>query len=228
MLAITKGEVELQYITDLLQPNKDENIVAVPSAELSKIPYEDLRTWCHYRGVYGIPTVELLDFLKDILATDDTRMGSVIEVGAGNGCFGRLLGIPATDSLIQLDPDVAAWYARTQQPTVNYGSNVLEFEASEAIDIFKPDIVFGSWVTQYIAPDDFSDPGTGSVYGLKEEEFMPKLKKYVVYGNDAVHGRTRLFNSPKVKVTQHRNIDHFWSRAGDHGRNALYVVENIE
>ena len=80
----------------------------------------DLRLFCHFYARYGLPTVELVDWLLD-------RIGgrSAIEIGAGCGDLGSQLGIPMTDNFCQSWPDVQLLYKATGQPTIQYGADVV-------------------------------------------------------------------------------------------------------
>lgn len=210
--------VDVSYLDKVLLKNGEVQVV--PSATLKDIDYTHLRLWCHKHAVYGLPTTELIEFLKPVIS------GYVaIEVGAGNGVFGRALGITSTDSMIQQkDARMVAYYKMLGQPPVTYGKNVVDMEASEAIKTIKPDIVFGSWVTQYISPLLDPPPGGGSVFGLRESEFIRDIKKYIVFGNEDIHGFKLLFNEPGVDVIRHKDTDHFWSRAANHKNNTLYEI----
>lgn len=211
---------DVTYIDDLLL--RGTALQVLPAAELRKIPYDDLRLWCHKHAVYGIPSVELIMLLKEIIG-DTSR---AIEVGGGNGVFGRALGIISTDSKIQHSAEIKIIYAGLGAPVVNYGEDVLSAEATIAIRQFKPRVVFGSWVTQFVPPDCDSKPG--SIYGLKETEFINYIDKYVIYGNKNTHGDKDILNTPGLKVTTHKNVDTFFSRAVDHSKNTVWVIEHKE
>jgi hypothetical protein len=211
-------EKPVSHLDNLLLENNKLKLLS--SAELSKIPELELRLWCHQKGVYGLPTLELLEAIKPHLVENKS-----IEVGGGNGVFGRLLGIPSTDSMIQNSPEMRVYYAMLQQPIVAYGDDVLNYEASAAIEHFKPDVVFGSWVTQYVSPlAPEPPPGGGSFHGLREQEFVSHIKKYIVYGNEAVHGLKEIFRDPKLHVEKIFDREHFFSRASKPELNCLYIV----
>lgn len=207
----------VEYIDDILLKNGELQVL--PAADLQKIDYVDLKLWCHKNGIYGLPSKELIDIIKSHLVENKS-----IEVGGGCGVFGRALGIPSTDSMIQSTPAMRAYYAAMGQPIVEYGKNVIGLEASDAIAKYEPEVVFGSWVTQYVSPLESSLPeGGGSVYGLKEYEFLPKIKKYIVYGNDTVHGQKEIFKDSSFKVE--RIYDRvFFSRASKPELNCLYII----
>lgn len=194
----------------------------LPAAELHKIDNTLFRLWCHRLAIYGMPTNELISLIKEHIGD-----ASCIEVGAGCGVFGKLLNIPSTDSFIQATYEMRALYRNMGQPTVYYGAHVEELEATEAIKHFKPEVVFGSWVTQYHPADAVQPlPGGGSIYGLKETEFFKHIKKYIVYGNEQVHGKKELFSMPGVKVTRIKDPQIMFSRASVPQDNCLYVIEH--
>jgi hypothetical protein len=208
----------LEHIDDILLRNGELQVLS--SADLSQINSLELRLWCHKNAIYGIPSKELIEVIKSHLVENKS-----IEVGAGCGVFGRVLDIPSTDSMMQNDPMVRLYYQALGQPIVNYGKNVINLEASAAIDQFKPEVVFGSWVTQYVAPEKAEElQGQGSEYGLKESEFLPNIKKYIVYGNDSIHGPKKILNDPKYKVERIYNGQDFFSRASRPELNCLYVI----
>lgn len=206
----------VEYIDDILL--KDGELQVLSAADLLQIEYLDLKLWCHKKGIYGLPSKELIEVIKSHLVENKS-----IEVGGGCGVFGHALGIPSTDSMIQSTSEMMALYELLGQPVVTYGSNVIGLEASDAIDKYEPDVVFGSWVTQYVNDNDPVPEGGGSVYGLKEAEFMPKIKKYIVYGNDVVHGQKEIFKDTRYKLERIYNAD-FFSRASKPELNCLYIL----
>jgi hypothetical protein len=211
----------VDYIDNILL--KDGELQVIPAAEMKKIPHDDLRLWCYKNAIYGVPTTELIDLIKSYMV-----LGKTIEVGAGCGVFGRALNIPSTDSFIQSQPDMKALYLAMKQPVVEYGKNVERLEASDAIKKYKPDVVFGSWVTQFVSPHAIKvPPGGGSVAGLKEDEFIKLIKKYIIYGNENIHGFKEIFNNAKLHIERIFNTELFFSRASDHGLNCLYIVTHV-
>lgn len=207
-----------EYIDDILL--KDGEMQVLPAADLARIDNIALRLWCHKNGIYGIPSKELIEVIKSHLVENKS-----IEVGGGCGIFGKELQIPSTDSMIQNDPLVRAYYRALGQPPVEYGKNVINLEASAAIARYSPEVVFGSWVTQYVPPEKAEElQGQGSEYGLKESEFLPKIKKYIVYGNDIVHGHKKILNTPEYKVERIYDSANFFSRASRPVLNCLYIV----
>jgi len=178
----------------------------VPAEVYASVPWVQLRVWCHQRAVYGLPSAELIERLREMIGGRPA-----IEVGDGSGSLGRALGIPMTDSFMQLRADVAILYALQGQPCIHYGADVRKMEALSAIDQFKPQVVVGSWLTQ------FSDGSReGSMYGIDEEALLDKVETYILFGSIRNHGTKAICQRP------HRVIQEpwMWSRAED---SALFI-----
>lgn len=194
----------------------DRQLRVLPSAVYDTIDHTDLRVWCNQRAIYGLPTVELVDWLKTLI---DGR--TAIEVGAGNGALGRALGIPRTDSWLQDQPDVQLMYRLQGQPTITYGPDVERLEAMEAVRKYRPQVVVGSWVTHWIDPNKPMPPGGGNMYGLHEDRILrfSSVESYVVVGHTTVHKHKPILQLP------HRVIREPWvrSRAADPSGNAIFV-----
>lgn len=165
------------------------------SYDYDRIPFQELRMYCHTQAKYLLVTKELIDFLK-ILIKDKTA----IEIGAGCGDLGKHLNIPMTDNHCQTWPDVKQYYQATEQPTITYGSKVERIDALEAVKKYKPDIVIGAWVTQWISPDIPPPPGGGSVYGIKEDEILRLVDAYVVIGAEEIHKHKDILKYPHTKL----------------------------
>jgi hypothetical protein len=140
---------------------------------------------------YLLPTVELVDHLKSVIVGR-----KAIEIGSGSGDLARFLGIPATDNYCQDWPEVKEFYEITGQPRVRYGDNVERLDALEAVEKYKPDIVIGAWVTQWIDPKLPPPPEGGSIYGIKEDELLEKVPVYIMIGAEGIHGRKRILKRP--------------------------------
>jgi hypothetical protein len=176
-------------LPELLRP--DGVMALLPSSAFDDLAADDLRLWCHKHGRYGIPTLELVGWLHDLIG--ERR---AIEIGCGHGDLAHHLGIHATDSKVQTRPDVAAFYAATGQPTINYPAWVEEIDAVEAVRRYEPDFAIGSWLTHWIDPALPPPVGGGSVYGLREEMILGLGATYVMLGNLAVHGHKPILSLP--------------------------------
>lgn len=183
------------------------------SAAYARVPWEKLRLWTHLRAFYGLPTPELVSCIKQIIGTR-----SALEIGAGNGCLGRALSIPMTDSHVQADPAIRLYYLSMGQPTVEYGADVEALDALEAVCKYKPQVVVGSWITQ---KSDGTRPG--SFYGVDEEKLLDEVETYVVFGSLTNHG------NPDVKAILSKphkvlRAPWMWSRAKD---SALFIWDRV-
>jgi hypothetical protein len=190
----------------------------LPSAAYDDIPHVDLRYWCGQRALYGLPTTELVMWLKTFIAGR-----TAIEVGSGNGALGRALDIPRTDSHIQDDPEARLHYLLQGQATVLYGRDVEKLEAVEAVRKYNPQVVIGSWVTAWVDPNKPFRAGAGCMYGIKEERILdhPSVEAYVVVGHREVHSNKSILARP------HGIIQPPWlrSRSRDPAGNAIFVWE---
>lgn len=177
--------------------------------KIQSIPKEELLSWMHKRAVYQIPTVELIDWLHE-----QTKSTPTIEICAGNGAIARALGITATDSYVQVNEAKSLLLSMGQCPT-EPPADVLRYEANKAIEAFRPDTVIGSFVTQKWC----DATQQGSIWGVDEEKLLSKVGRYIMIGNEAVHGHKRILKYPHKKL-------HFpWlvSRGFDQSKNCIYV-----
>ena len=167
---------------------------------------------CLKHGVYCLPTTELIMWLKH-------RIGDrkAIEVGAGCGVVGRAVGIKMTDNHQQAMPKYAALYAAMEQPTVNYGYDVLKCDAEQAIKRFKPEVVLGCWVTHLYNP--YEHERGGNEIGLDENKIVRRVKEYIVVGNHSVHHPKPILDLP------HEVFRPSWlvSRAKASEENCIYI-----
>ena len=196
----------------MLDKNKKLNLY--PSSYYETLNFEQLRVFCHFNARYGLPTIELVDWLKKEIG--DLK---AIEIGAGSGDLGHHLGIPMTDNHCQEWPDVRLIYSATQQPLIKYGVDVERLDALEAIEKYKPDVVLGSWVTQWIDPNKPPPFGGGSVYGIKENLILERVRKYIVIGAVEIHKYKEIMKLPHKTY----ELPFLWSRRKD---NRIWVWEN--
>lgn len=127
---------------ELLEPNGKLRIISCK--EYEKFDWNSFRFFCHQYARYGLPTIELVEYLKRVIGDRST-----IEIGAGAGDLGWRLGIPMTDSKIQDQPEIAETYSKLGQPVIKYGADVEKLECIEAINKYKPKVVIASWVTTF-------------------------------------------------------------------------------
>lgn len=165
--------------------------------DYEKMDHTALRVWCHKNARYGLPTRELIIWLDCFIA--DRK---AIEIGSGHGDLAFHLGIKGTDSKCQDMPDVKAWYKIMGQPTIKYPKGIEKIEALDAVKKYKPDIVLGSWITEWIDPKLPPPPHGGSVYGVKEDLLLETGVTYILIGNLAVHGKK------KIMKLDHRELEY--------------------
>lgn len=144
-------------------------------------------------GIYGLPTQELCDFLRKRIAGR-----TAIEIGAGHGVLAQALGIPATDSRLQEQPEIAAYYRAIGQPTVRYGVHVEKLDAAAAIAKYRPQVVIGSWIT-HLADPQRPESG-GSDHGVDEGQVIAACDEYICIGNQQVHQHKPIWAIPHERV----------------------------
>jgi hypothetical protein len=148
-------------------------------------------------GIYGFPTAEQVDWLRAEIGGR-----SAIEIGAGHGALADALGIPATDSKMQLDPLIAQFYAASGQPTVIYGPDVEQLDAAGALARYRPQVVIATWVTHKF--DEARSAAGGNMFGVDEEALLDGCDTYIFIGNTHVHRHKAIWNRP------HRRIEPDW------------------
>lgn len=101
---------------DLILPKVDisdlENLI-IKNGIVTPCHYDDLKNFTtnqifnvmHKYGLYTFPTIEVIDFLKEIIQDQ-----IAIEIGAGTGWIGRSLGIPITDLKLQTRQEIKDIY----------------------------------------------------------------------------------------------------------------------
>lgn len=201
---------DVKYISKLLF-DETNRLKSVPSDVLAEIPPEDLMYWCNTKGVYGLATDELIEWLRERIAGR-----KAIEIGAGNGVFGRALGIKMTDSFVQERTEIGMFYSLNGQERVFYGFDVQPLEASIAVKRHKPKVVIASWVTELYKN------GKGFAEGVDESKLLTMVDEYILIGNLNIHGNKRIFENPprgfKLEVYQFPWI---YSRATEPAKNMI-------
>jgi hypothetical protein len=195
--------------SELLDNNS--RIKLFDSAYYKKYSWEEFRIFCHIHARYGIPTTELVNFIKEII---DDR--SCIEIGSGHGDLGFHLGIKMTDNKQQEFPQVKIEYELMKQPTIKYPKDVEEIDALDAVIKYKPKVVVASWITTY-APREM--PYGSNPYGVKEDKILDLVETLIIIGNDDVHS-----DKPILRYT-HKKFYSPWiiSRAKNKHKNVIYI-----
>ncbi len=187
----------------------------LPASSYASIDLLHLRAWCSLNGRYGLPTTELVAWLKERIAGR-----SAVEIGAGCGDLGFRLGIPMTDSFQQVtDPATVGMLAQFRQAPATPLPDVEPEDAETAVRRRKPRVVIASWVAERSKPKE--EGGTGNVHGPREEDILGRCESYIFVGNEAVHGKKRLRRVP------HLMFKYPWlvSRARKPELNVIYLWE---
>lgn len=196
-----------------------DNLFLLPSGLLKPFSAKDIKDvdpdhlmpWCVKNAVYQLPTTELIDWLKEQIGDK-----KAIEIGAGKSGIGRSLGIPATDSWIQTNPKLMAYYKLLNQPVVVPPEYVEKLDAASAIKKYKPEVVIGCFITQKYQPGDED----GNVYGPDETEIINQCT-YIHVGNEKIHGKKRILALPHAEY----RFPWIRSRAIDNNLNLIWVWE---
>ena len=192
----------------------DRGIIKLFPAEFyHSLDYDDLRVWCICRAIYQLPTIELIEWLKD-----NFNLDKAIEIGAGNNYLYHHLNIKGIDNYSEQIPRVKLTHELLKQPSTNPPPEVEKIDAIAAIDKYQPETVITSWMTLKVdEPDDGVD--TGHRYAPDETEILAKGVSYVFIGNEEIHDNREIL---KIK---HENYYFDWlvSRGKHPGKNCIYV-----
>lgn len=198
---------------------ENDQLRLLPAATYLAADPIELKLWCHRRAVYGLPTVELVEWLK-------TQIGgrTALEIGAGNTGLGAHLGIPMTDSYIQQHPAVMAYYLGIGQPTTHPNPDKIQrIPADVAVTVFKPQVLIASWFTRlFEVGKDTEGVVQASIYGAREEDLLDAVDTYIHVGNEAQHGQKTLLSRPHEKL----KFPWLLSRTLDQSTNVIYVWSN--
>lgn len=200
-----------QLANNFLLPSGKLKLVS--ATEYDNFSHDEIRVFCHKYARYGLPTMELVEFLKEII-----NGRNAIEIGAGHGDLGCHLNIPMTDSKCQASPQLQLYYSAMGQPTIKYPADVEKLEALDAIKKYQPQVVIGSWVTQWLDPNKPATKG-GSMYGVKEGELLKLVETYVVIGNLDSHGDKDIIDLPHEEIV----LPGIRSRASNPVNNRIFI-----
>lgn len=196
--------------------DEDGHIRELPASAWKQFPWDDVRLFMHEYPVYVLPTTELLDVLEDLTADYE----KVIEIGAGTGSVGRMLGIKMTDSYMQQDNKVAKkLYELTGQPVIKYPRDVIKADALAAYRRFKPDCILGCYVTHKYR----EDIGSGNMFGVDFERLLPLVKRLILVGNKFTHA-----DNP-IMAIDHMEIDlngGLITRSSERALDRIFVWNN--
>lgn len=182
---IVDNSREPEILAELDAECLDENglLKVMPADFYARWPRHELFIWAARRAFYCLPTHELVDFIRDQIDCCDT-----IEIGSGNGCLGRAVGVPLTDSKQQEREEVKARYEHDGMAVIKYGPDVEKLTALEAVERYKPNVVLAAWVTHKYSQS--RPQNRGNMNGVDEGRLLDKkwVKKYIFVGHEHVHG----------------------------------------
>lgn len=180
-----------------------------------KFKWNDFRVFCHNYARYGIPTIELVDYVKNLI---DRR--SAIEIGSGCGDFGYHLGIKMTDSWQQQFPEIKKIYDMSGQPTIKYPDDVEKIEALDAVNKYNPKVVIASWITPY---SPFETNFGSNPFGVKEDKILKLVETLIIVGNLDTHG------DKPILAYEHKTIHAPWivSRAKNPQNNCIFIWDKL-
>ena len=212
----TLNESDIAYLSDIFLTNGELNILSIK--EINQYPYNDIMQFCLSRGIHCLPTLELIDFLKDEIGIQ--RLGKIaIEIGAGHGAIAQALNIISTDSFQQNDLNIKAFYAKSKQPTVKYGKGIHKLDADEAIDKFTPSTIIGAFITHKYNKEHCLTEG--NMYGVAEEKIIEKGIKYIFIGNKSTHQKKYICKAyPNFKTYQ---FDWLFAKVKNQHDNVIWV-----
>jgi len=177
---------------------------------------EEIQLFCRELGRYGLPTIELVDFVKSVI-----NGRTAIEIGSGCGDLGYHLGIPMTDSKMQDTEEIKNIYKQMMQPIVPYPADIEKLEGIEAIEKYKPQVVVASWVTQWVNPYVWPNR-KGSVYGVMESKILELAETYIFIGNMGSHSDKEIFANEHTFIHNVASIP-ILSRAIDQSKNFMAI-----
>jgi hypothetical protein len=181
--------------------------------DLASFDTPQLAVFGNKYGMYTIPTIELIDELKKIIAGRHA-----VEIGSGVGIIGRELGIKCTDSLCQNIPAVKMHYDLHLQPVIEYGTHVIERDAEWVARKWRPDVILGSWITHKYVDEEIS----GNFFGPDEEIILDNCKTYIMLGNHKTHGMKPIMKHNPMII---KDFPGYVSRSSYPEDNRVYIWE---
>lgn len=189
-----------------------DRLKLLPASEYLSVPHIVIQAIAAESARYVFPTVELVDWLR-------ARIGNrtAIEIGAGQGDLGIRLGVKMTDNYCQTIPLVTMYYQMLRQRPTQPPKDVERLDALEAIKKYKPQVVFGGFITHR-----FIGGNTGNQFGPIEEEILANCQEYIMIGNEHTHKEKPILRMP------HETIKHDWliTRAAKPSQNVIWSWKN--
>lgn len=202
----------------------ESGIRIASSAEIQDVGITERRFWCCVNGVYQVPTLELAELLVELAAGRNT-----VEICAGHVALGNAIGVVSTDSYMQTEPEIEEHFMQNGQRPIVPPECVERFEACDAAWHFRPEVVFGCYVTERRTFQE-RKAAAGSSFGVDELALfqVPTLKRYIVVGNEKTHGWKYILKYPHRVL--HKGAPWLVTRSRWPEKNLIYVwdEEGIE
>lgn len=194
-----------------------EGIIKLQSADFYKtLDNTDLSVWCICRAIYQLPTIELVEWLKN-----NFNLNKAIEIGAGNNYLYHHLDIKGIDNYSEQIPAVKLTRELLNQPSTNPPPEVEKLDAIVAIDKYQPETVIASWMT--LKCEDPENVDAGHKYAPDENEILNSRVTYIHLGNDDIHGDREIMKKPHETYY----FDWLVSRSKYSENNCIYVWHGI-
>ncbi|GAB2639649.1 hypothetical protein [Vibrio panuliri] len=184
----------------------------VPAKELESIPHDELQYFCHIYGLYSVPSIEFIEWLEFHIEDKE----KCVEIAAGNGVYGRHLGVTMTDNYMQHPKNRAKFrnaiqaYDNDSIPLVQYGDDVIEEDGKEAVRLRKAETVLCAWATHRYQRTKHHLGG--NMFGIDFEWIAKRkhVKKIILVGNITTHKNNPLMDYPHE---EHELTGYLFSRS---------------
>ena len=163
-----------------------------PAEFYHSLDNDSLRVWCICRAIYQLPTVELIEWLKE-----NFNLDKAIEIGAGNNYLYHHLGIKGVDNYSEQIPAVKLVHEIMNQPSTDPPLEVEKLDAIAAIKKYQPKTVITAWAT--LKCEDPEDVDAGHKYAPDEEKILKTGVTYIHIANESIYGDRLVMNKPHEK-----------------------------
>jgi hypothetical protein len=201
--------IDLTEMESVLFENGEFQILSI--SDLNRFSGTHFVHFGHKYSMYTIPTLELIEALKELIGSDQA-----VEIGSGCGILGKALGIKCTDNYCHELPEIKMHYKLYHQNTVKYGSHVEKRDAEWVARKWRPDVIFGSWVTHKYNEKLKS----GNAYGPDEEVILDNCKRYILLGNGKTHDEKPIM---RYKPDVIRNFPGYIIKSTSPELNKVYI-----
>jgi hypothetical protein len=126
---------------------------------------------------------------------------------------------PKNRAALEIYQSADLMFKKQNIPQVNYGDNVEQYDAVDAIQKYSPENIFGCYITHRHKPN----MKTGNALGVDEEWIMRrrKLKSYTVVGNLDIHYEKPILNLEHKQI----KLDGLILRTSNQNANRIFHWE---